>query len=378
MVVGVISPFPPGGDTYPQVAYFAEWLGKQVSVQWITISERGFRVDRLLDQTLFACAGRTFLRRSAKIAKDYRAIKTLSRNCDVLIAIDFMALVLADAASSKPVVFWSLDFISSDEARYLRKVNQKWLSVVRRALLRRSSIVIQDPDRLRAFAASLKLASDDLKPFYLPVSLPPALPEFDEAFPRQWVGKPRVMQIGGLSAWRSRTDFLLEQYRACPDQFDLYLHGSVDSDVAEQLARLNPQPQVSETMVACDRIPEIVRRCSIGYLGYSPSDEQFVLLKNASGQLVEFLRCGKPIVSVGANNLALFIEETGVGFAVKNPQEFSAAIKAIHAQYPNFSQRARVLFEKQYNFDNYSAQLLRYIKSVVNNPRQSQLGQQAC
>src|SRR5207244_1091645 len=154
-------------------------------------------------------------------------------------------------------------------------------------------------DRCHALEASLGLEIGSLNPFYLPVSLPPIASHHGVECAVAWEGKPRVMQIGGLSAWRSRTDFLLEQYKLGHRRFELLLHGRVDSDIAFQLESLNPKPILDESWVACDHIPGVVNQCSVGFLGYTPTDRGFFLLKNASGQLVEFLRCGKPVLIMG-------------------------------------------------------------------------------
>ena len=367
----MISPFPDEGDTYPHVAYFAKWLKCKASVRWVRIAERGFRVDQLLESTLLAGDVRLSVRTGTQVRTDWSAVRKAARECDMLIAVDFMALVLAHLVSSKPVIFWSLDFISRDEARYARKINQLWLALVRRALLRHKKVIVQDADRLLALAGSLGIDSGQLQPFYLPVSLPPV--RVNEAFPvKSWSGKPRVMQIGGLNAWRSHTDFLLEQYRIGHNRFELLLHGIIGSDIAPQIEMLKPKPSLSEGLVACESIPEVVRQCSAGFLGYRPSDEQFFQIKNASGQLVEFLRCGKPVLSMGANNLVGFLEREGVGCAVSNSTEFFGAVEKIHADYPRFSQNAHNLYEKYYNFDKYSGNMLDYLERVANSHSRSQ------
>jgi len=389
--VAVISPFPEEGDTYPQVAYLAKWLRGHASVSWVTIEERGYRLDRLLDDTflgflnrfspsaLLAPANslsipRGSLRgtgRSARqLAADWRSVKQAVVQCDLVLAIDFMALVLGAAASSKPLVLWSHDFISFDEERYRRRINHWWLSAVRQALVRKKRrVIVQDADRCELLEASLGLEIGSLCPFYLPVSLPPVTSHVGVDCAGAWEGKPRVMQIGGLSEWRSRTDFLLEQHKLGHGRFELLLHGRVQQDVARQLESLNPKPILDESWLACDRIPEVVGQCSVGFVGYTPTDRSFFLLKNASGQLVEFLRCGKPVLSMGTNNIAELLESEGAGCGVSNSTDFFGALDRIHADYRRFSYNAKVLYDRHYNFERYSTSLLGFLRGAVDAAR---------
>jgi glycosyltransferase involved in cell wall biosynthesis len=142
------------------------------------------------------------------------------------------------------------------------------------------------------------------------------------------------------------------------------LHGLVFPDVASSIAALNPCPLVNDAFVSFDKIPEIVQRCSIGFVGYRPSDEQFRLIKNASGQLVEYLRCGKPVISMGHNDLGELLESEGAGRKIRTSSEFFNAINEIHLNYGRFSQNAFDLFSRRYNFTNYEPALLDFLKEV--------------
>jgi ABC-type Fe3+/spermidine/putrescine transport system ATPase subunit len=58
--VAVVSPFGEQVDTYPQVAHFAKWLRERGTINWVTISERGMRLDRLADNTFLGLLNRRF------------------------------------------------------------------------------------------------------------------------------------------------------------------------------------------------------------------------------------------------------------------------------------------------------------------------------
>jgi hypothetical protein len=361
----VISPFPEKGDTYPQVACLAKWLRQHSDVNWVTIWERGFRLDQLIDNTLLARDLPALWRAAARIVADWRAVSRAQEQCDVLLAIDFMALVLGSAASKKPMVLWSHDFIPNDEDRHARKINQLWLSAVTRALRGAKGLIVQDADRCSALMASVGTELGPLKPYYLPVSLPSAA---IKGANRAATARPRLMQIGGLNAWRSYTDFLLEQFAAHPDRFELMLHGIVGHDVAPWLERLKASVMLDEGFVESDLIPDVVAQCDIGFVGYRPTNQNFFAIKNASGQLVEFMRCGKPVLSMGTNDLGKRLEDEGAGRAVSNATEFFEAINSIQSDYSRFSANAKRLFEKRYNFEHYAPTLLSYLEGMCRAP----------
>jgi glycosyltransferase involved in cell wall biosynthesis len=365
MKICIVSPFPEGGDTYPQVACFARYLRQNASVEWVTIWERGFRLDRLIDNTLLAGDIAAAWRASRQIATDWRSVARARRGCDLIVALDFMALVLGSLGSAIPVILWSHDFIPNDEERHARKINQLWLGAVRRALRKAKGVIVQDAARGSALMSSIG-DTGRVTPYLLPVSLPPADGEARSSMPGS---KPKVIQIGGLSAWRSCTDFLLDQFAAHPDRFSLFLHGSVDPDVSSRV-RAMPDVEVSDGFVESTLIPGIVSRGDIGFIGYKPVDQNFASVKNASGQLVEYLRCGKPLISMGTNDLGTFLETEGAGRSVRDSADFFDALATITNDYATFSANARRLHAERYDFNRYAPGLLAYLKQTAGSAAQ--------
>ena len=360
--VAFICPFPDSPDIYPQVSVVGEALRAKFDVEWLTISERGNWPEDTLSNTVFSGDLRGSLRLAAKIGRDWWAVRRAARKAEVVFALDFMALLLARSVSRRPVVYWSLEVIAKDEPRYSRKVIRLWLALVRNAVSKDRLIVIQGEERLDAFERSLGLPTGRMRPFFLPVSMP-APCHLPQSSP--WVGKPHVMQIGGLNASRSRTDFLLAQFASARGAFDLSLHGTVHPDIASELDSVGSAVRQTAAQLPYDEIPRIVSQCSVGFIGNVRPDENFRLLKNACGQLVEFLRCGKPVISMGPNDLGRHLEAHGAGFQVNNPSEFVFALAAIHADYETYSANATRLYRAQYDFDIYSSGLCQFLEEAA-------------
>jgi len=353
----VVSSFPETGDTYPQVAAVARILRRAFEVTWAKIEERGLFFDALVERTLLSAHVGRSLSAAGRLGRDWLAVREAARGADVVVAIDFMAFACACSATRAPVVLWSLDYISDDESRHGRKINRLWLEAIRRGLRRNPNVIIQDEARFVSFARSMRLAAGDLSKHDLPVALPPA-PGTQAA--SEWSGRPHVMQIGGIGISRSYSDFLVERFRAGGD-FDLSFHGRVHDDMRAPLESVRGQVRVSAEMVEPEVVPDIVRACSVGFIGNRFDHEQFRLLKHACGQLVEYLRRGKPVICMGPNDLGPYVEAEGVGVSAATAEEFDSGLRRIHADYAAHSRRALALFEAKYDLGRYEHPLCEYL-----------------
>jgi glycosyltransferase involved in cell wall biosynthesis len=360
--VAVVSPFAEAGDTYPQVAELARLLRGRFEVSWTLIGERGLFFDRLVENSLLSGDARRSFAAAGALGNDWLASRAAIRGADVVIAIDFMAFAHACAATRRPVVLWSLDYISDDETRYGRKINRAFLAAIRAGLRSNPFLITQDETRFASFARSMRLPAESLAWHSLPVALPAA----DVTVAATgWSGKPRVMQIGGINISRGYSDFLVERFRAHGGAFDLTFHGRVYEDMAATLESVRGEVTVSSQMVEPERVPQIVSRCSVGFIGNREGHEQFRLLKKACGQLVEYLRCGKPVISMGPNDLGPFVEAQRVGFHVGTVAEFDAALAAIHADYAGYSRRALDLFRAEYDLATYEVGLCAFLAQTA-------------
>jgi glycosyltransferase involved in cell wall biosynthesis len=161
------------------------------------------------------------------------------------------------------------------------------------------------------------------------------------------------MQIGGVNISRCHSDFLVERFRSSGG-FDLSFHGRVHDEMRELLDSVTGRIDVSSAMVEPGQVPAIVSKCSVGFIGNRQGHEQFRLLRKSCGQLVEYLRCGKPVISMGPNDLGPFLEAKGVGFHVADAAQFDAALASIHTDYADYSRRALRLFQDGYDLAAYA------------------------
>lgn len=361
MRLAVVSPFAETGDTYPPVAALARTLRRQFEVTWVPIGERGLFVDRLVEDTLLSGRARRSLAAATALGRDWLASRAAMRGEDLVVAVDFMAFAHACSGTRRPVVLWSLDYLSDDEARYGRRINRAFLGAIRAGLRRNPHVISQDAARFASFARSMRLPAESLAWHRLPVALPAVGPPAASG----WRGRPHVMQIGGINISRCGSDFLVDRFRRHVGAFDLTFHGRVHDEMRGLLASLGGAVTVSSAMVEPEQVPRIVSRCSVGFIGNRQGHEQFRLLKHACGQLVEYLRCGKPVISMGPNDLGPYLAAKGVGFGVATADEFDAALAAIHADYAAYSRRALDLFNAEYDLAAYEPGLCAFLTGTA-------------
>jgi glycosyltransferase involved in cell wall biosynthesis len=113
-----------------------------------------------------------------------------------------------------------------------------------------------------------------------------------------------------------------------------------------------------------NQIPNLLSNYDVGVLGYKIMDSNFYYISNASNQLVEFLRCGLPIIVFGDSNLNEFVANHQVGFSVTNQNDFDRAIHQIINKYSFYQNNSTNLFNKKFSFEIYQQYLLNFLNKI--------------
>ena len=236
----------------------------------------------------------------------------------------------------------------------------KWLTI--HSLAKKGLLIIQDQDRendlLESLGPSVRLR---LNTFYLPVCLQPIV-NSAQVNKRKPASIPLLLQIGGINAKRSLSDQIIKSFQLCQDKFELYLHGFFSHEILSVLRKSEYIPFISSITLDPSQIPNVVKKCDIGLVFYGVNDLNFKSLANASNQLVEFLRCGKPVIVHGNASLCLQVEQLGVGIGISNTRLIQEAADTIMNRYSYFSNNCIQAFERHYNVMTYSRSLLAFLK----------------
>jgi glycosyltransferase involved in cell wall biosynthesis len=362
MRILIVSFQPEKKIDYPHLKQVTEMLAENTADHAL-FRERGyFLADRLklslsgkgLLQAISALAG--IVIDSAKLAA-----RRVLRKYDVVIAVDNFAFVISSLLF-KRVILWSHDFVTQDQPRSEHWA-QRWL---RRMVIDRFSmtrdIIIQDSKRLELFCSNyMKGNRQTVNTFFLPVSLKPS-----SYWPRAVVeNRPLLLQIGGINAWRSMSDEILEYYQSYHDCFELAFHGFFDRVMIEKISGVRFIPWVSMIPLDANAIFKAVEKSDIGFIAYRPSDMNFHFISRASGQLVEFIRCGKPVIVLGDTDLKELVQEKEIGVAISRIADLGEAIRYIMKDYHRISANCRQLFDAEYCLNSYWPSLGEWISRVA-------------
>lgn len=282
--------------------------------------------------------------------------KNMKTKYSQIVVIDNFAYI-ATSIFSKKTILWSHDFVTNDQPH--KKSFYQWIIFKGTSffLKKNKKIIIQDIDRLKLFCESYHLNMSSLNVFYLPVSSRSIV---REEFKRTLL-VPKVLQIGGINQYRSCSHDLVLQYQKSSKKYELYLHGFFDKHSILFIKKQDQIPFCSTLELNASDVFKIVDKCDIGFIGYRSENLNFYYIAHASGQLVEFLKLGKPIIAYGATNMLDLVDKYKLGYSLQNINNLDYAIEYIALNYTELSSNCTKLFNDVYNFDNYSKKFNQWI-----------------
>ena len=331
--------------------------------KYVLFRERGYFIDETFHPGFKIKNWLILFHHLATLALDTftLVIKRIKNDFDVVLAVDNFAFFIASLLF-KRVVLWSHDFVTHDQDRCSAWIHRWIRDRVSSALMNNAEIVIQDAVRLSVFRK--RYAPENAKNFnvfFLPVSLSPC----PYRLPLPHRTRPVILQIGGISSGRSMSDLLLDSFQTGREVYDLVFHGFIQKNMWPKFSAAQHMPWVSSVPFSPDDVYRIVENCDIGLIAYSDSNLNFTHISKASGQLVEFLRCGKPVIVIGNTDLQLFVKNKAIGIAIDTPNELERAVKKIMRDYDRFSSNCRLLFDSDYNLDNQIGKLTSWLEKTL-------------
>jgi hypothetical protein len=342
-------------NMYPHLRCFIDQLSERSDLAYFHFRERGYFVQHMSNQRSWLRSWIIGIKAMCFTAVDALNLWLNYRNYDTIIAIDHYAYAIADFLfKKKKIILWSHDVISYDSAIYNNIFVHAYMKACSKALVRNRRIIIQDEERLGLLKKSLGLDDNAFDVLYLPVSLGPT--GMTNRVLSSEV-KPRLLQSGGIGAYRC-SDKLLSHYQNYSDFYRLYFHGFIFQEIKNQLVKCAIQPMVSCRAINPKFIHQLNDFCDIGFVCYADEENMnFFLIAKASGQFVEFLRLGLPVIAMGKNNLGQFVKEQGVGVGIQDMSELTHAIETIAKNYQDYSKNCFHCFDQHFNFEKYVPQI---------------------
>ncbi len=274
--------------------------------------------------------------------------KNIANKYEKIIIVDNFTYIVI-SIFSKRTILWSHDFVTDDQP-HKKSFYQKMIDRGTNFYLKkRKKIIIQDVNRLNRFCESYSLKPSILDVFYLPVSGHPIVNKQTN----QMSIIPKILQIGGINQFRSYSYDLVKQYQNSSIKYELYLHGFLDTHFKKNILSLNEIPFCSTLELNPNEVYKIVKKCDIGFIGYKADNLNFYYISSASGQLVEFLKLGKPIIVFGNTDLIDLVKKYNIGVAIESLEDLDMAILYIKQNYEKLSINCKNLFIEKYNIENY-------------------------
>jgi glycosyltransferase involved in cell wall biosynthesis len=346
-------------NMYPHLRCFIDQISARTDLAYFHFRERGYFPQTMMQQKSRKASWSIAVRAMRSSVIDSLKLWRHYRNYDTIIAIDHYAYAIASRVfREKKVIFWRHDVISHDSVIFNHPIVQAFMKACSKALLRNGRVIIQDEDRLNLLKESLRINDHELDVVYMPVSL-----ERTGITKRELSssGRPRLIQSGGIGAYRC-SDQLLAHYQSNSDSYRLYFHGFIFEEIKNQLAKSHVQPMVSSRIVSPKLIYQLNDYCDIGFVCYADEENKnFFLVAHASGQLVEFLRVGMPVIVMGKNNLPRFVEEQGIGIGIKDVSEMNRAVETIAQNYQIYSQNCFLCFNRYFDIEKHVLRIIGWL-----------------
>lgn len=344
---------------YPHLKCFIDKMAKYCDLEYFHFRERGYFMERIINNPTKVNSYLNAVYAVFVSVVDALRLKFRRDNCTI-IAIDHYAYaVVCSVLPCNEIILWSHDIITKDLPMRSSLFVSLFMKKCAKELDTRGKVIIQSRERLELLINSLDVENsiDHFNYYYMPVFLNKIIMEHRVISSEI---RPRLLQCGGVGAYRYSDD-LLEHYQKNSERYRLYLHGMIFYEVKEMLKSCIKQPMVSSVFINPDHLHQIVDYCDIGFIGYRQLDLNFRYIAKASGQLVDFLRVGIPVIVLGDNDLGLFVSQLGVGIKVKNIDELNEAIRVVVSNYQKFSKNCFDCFNDIFDADKYVPEVIDWI-----------------
>lgn len=348
-----------GTNMYPHLKVFIDSLSNYCNIEYFFFRERGLFFNSVYSYPTKPGSYARFLMGIAYSILDTLKLARNQKKFDSIIAIDAYAYAIASKIKGDSnLILWSHDIIGSDHPLYNTFFVKYIHFYCARSLIKNKKIIIQDPKRQEILLHAIGIAGFNPDVYYMPVFIEkipinrkPSLSSFS---------RPIILQCGGIGRYRS-SDKILDHFQSHADAYRLVFHGFLIDDILSQLEKCHAFPIVSSTIIDSKYLYQIIDFCDIGFISYEKIDLNHKYLSKASGQMVEFLRLGKPVIVMSKSDLKEFVNEEKIGVGIEDISELENAIKLIKDDYDTFSINCIKCFDNYFKSDLYIPNILRWI-----------------
>jgi len=369
MTTVVVIGFEPfNEEMYPHTYEVLKIIESQCRLIYLDGDDRGFSlykralsgsnlVSRLKSvRELLAIARKTALLRSK--------IKcALALPPDFVIAIDHSALhYAAQYLNAKTgLIFWSQDIFTQDHPWHVSPGIKKLITGNRNDIRKARRIIVQDGNR--AAVLDSVLMCHEIPKLYLPVSLRADDFSRNEAQNRRSHSLDKglsLLQLGSINPNRS-SDLVLDAFQKTDPPVRLVFKGIIDPSIISLADTYPRKPEVLPLSKSFIDMRRAISRADVGIIACKQKNLNNYFFSRASGQLVEFVRLGIPVIIIDMKELGEFVERYGCGIAVPNAADIPRALKKITDDYATFAGSCAVVYDDVFDLRLYEQAVLESI-----------------
>ena len=166
-------------------------------------------------------------------------------------------------------------------------------------------------------------------------------------------------QIGSLGN-NKLTKQIVEKIKK---QYCILLLGNISNDIKNEVAK-NDNVKIFDLQNTYRNMRNIISEINIGIVAYKYKGVNNFFLKKASGQLIEFLHIGIPVIIINNRNIGEFVESEKCGVFINEVNNIENAISKINNNYEVFSKNAIKTFDNYYNLLNYQNRIIETINNL--------------
>jgi hypothetical protein len=350
----LISAIPINGKgQYPHLTETYEWLRNYFNCDHILVEERGLNLQKVVSKYK---NNKKSLNPFTKLLIDTKSLREIYKHYEVIIALDDFTYISARLANMKNCILWSHDFIPNDNVNFGNILNRAIRFMIK-FILKPKKIIIQDPQRFKLYCDTYRIKRQ-INVFYLPVALNKIN---DVEIKKKYdIG---LIQIGGINCERSMSDRFLNFVLRSQIQLRCLFHGFVKDDFRSMTHSLSSNRfEISENDLEPSQLPNLIKKYQIGLVGYEAFDRNFQLISMASNQVVEYLRCGMPMIVMGNSNLNEFVEKHKIGFSIQSQSEFDFAVNKLVDDYFEYNNNCIKTYNLYFQLDQYIGDLVAFLK----------------
>jgi len=288
------------------------------------------------------------------------------------IAIHVEALFIATVVSffrPRPIIFYSTEIRSYSQNKHFEWKLRKYLEILcqRKVAL----TIVQDENRAELLKKVNKAPNAKIN--VIPVGFVNTFnikKKSDDLRKKYNIPKHKyiILMSGTIANWTSSLE-VVQIASTWSSNKVLIIHGKAEEKrYLEKVRKYCDGKKVilSEDFLSQDEYDKMTIAADIGLATYKNVNENIYNMGASSGKIMQYLRCGVPVITMAWPTLIEIIEKEIAGLCINNFPEIEHSIHKIMHNYKLYSDNARRIYTEKCNPEKYYNNFFKQIESLCN------------